>query len=444
MNELIRRLALIGALSAALGLAWYADFGEYLQLSRFRNSSLRGLVERDWGLPREEKERLLSLPFTELLKERAETPLRIVSGPAWEDFFNKADQSFAGGNVPREWLDGAEFSYGELNAIWFKPDSPAWNKLGLDMLPQDGGDLPIALGESSDFILRVRHQTVGAHDYSEFIGFTVSTPPHTMFYPYRYPAMIVAVIGILFYLLLPWTKPMPDAVCMKRRQVRMLDFAALWLFLPFFMLGWFFAGPIPVGLNGGWFAGAMLWLLCLGGLYLFKQGTFYSLFAMKVEAAALRIRTFQGEFTLPYGEIGKVRGAVLRNPRWLTTLLVLGAIFGRGSQSALAGGQAVLMGSGRYPGMALTLKKGGTIYLWGGTGGGVNTFKHMQIFHDGLINAGVEVDESSLEVRGFGTEPRFDKVRNLDCNWMLKHPLVPLMLTPFVVMAAIYGYLVVV
>jgi len=231
---------------------------------------------------------------------------------------------------------------------------------------------------------------------------------------------------------------MPGSAYVKRWSVILLDFMALLMFFPFFLLGWMLAGPIPVGPNGGWIIGGVLWLMCLGGLYLFKQGTFYAFFAMKAEEDGLRVRTWQGEIKLPYQEIEKVQGAVLRNPGWMTSLMTLGAIFGRGSRRYLASGQALMLAGARYPGLAFTLKKGGTIYLWGSGQGGMSTFDQIGAFQEGLKKAGVSIEKKSADVRGFGTEPRFDKASDIRGNWMMRNPFLILALTPFLVTAVIH------
>jgi len=82
-----------------------------------------------------------------------------------------------------------------------------------------------------------------------------------------------------------------------------------------------------------------------------------------------------------------------------------------------------------------TTEKGGTNYLWGSAQG--NTFEHMQKFHDGLRNVGVECEEKPVEIRGFGTELRFNKIRDFKANWILRHPVWILMLTPFLMMCIV-------
>jgi len=438
MKELIRRIVLIATLSLAFGTARFVDFGEYLQVTQIKDSQLRNDVRREWSMDREDKESLLSLPFRELLEKRAETPFQIVTGTEWETFFEKAAAGFEDGLLPREWRKNSEFSGRSLYSLWFRPRKAPWNTLDRDAFPKDHDGLILMLNEEDTFILQVRRRILDSEDYVPFSGFSTAKPPVNMFYPLRKLGIGIAIAGLFFYLFLPWPKPIPDSAYLKRWNVMFMDFAAWLLFFPFFMLGWFLAGPIPIGPNGGWIAAGMPWLLCLGGLYLFKQGAYYSLFAIKVEEDGLFIRTFQGNIKLPYKDIEKVQGAVLKSPRWLTILLAMGALFGRGSQRYLASGQALMLAGARYAGLAFTLKKGGTIYLWGSGQSGVSTFKHIKKFQEGLEKAGVTLDKKAVEKRGFGTEPRFDKAVDIRTNWMMKSPTLFLCLAPFLVTAAIY------
>ncbi len=430
MNELLRRAILVVFVSIAVGLAYYADLNEYFVLHQVTVSHLRTPSFGAWGMSDAEKARLKTLPLKELVRERENAPLLIIGGGQLDSFFGQAMAAFQGDGVPERWRQGAEISFGDLNALWLWPEQLPLDALAPGSFADNLDQVLLAGSESDTMLLRIRRNNIGIDDYAPFIGFSGAAPPFKMLYPYYFQAMLIALAGLLFYLFLPRKKPIPGALYTKRWQVMMIDAVALMLFLAFFMLGWFLAGPSSLGPNEGWFVAAVVWLFCLAGLYLFEQGTFYALFNMKAENDGLRIRTFQGELKIPYTDIEEVRGAILKNPRWLTILLTLASIFGRGSQRHLAGGQALIMGSASYPGMALKLKKSGTIYLWGSASG--NTFTHMQRFHDGLLSAGVALDEEPIMVRGLGTEPRFDKVADMDCNWMLSHPFLVMIITPIV------------
>ncbi len=436
MNELFRRVVLVACLGVAVGLLRYADLGEYLVFSQLTESSLRNPTWGVWSMSAEDKARLKTLPIRQLIKEREETSLVIAdSGPPGE-FLLRLKQSFEERSVAREWRAGADYSISDLNALWLRAGQIPADISGGIRLPHDLDQVILAGSESDEVFYRLRKRIITADDYEAFNGFSGSTPPVKIFYPYRFQAIFIIVVGLLVYLFLPWAKPIPDAVHTKRWKVMFLDFAALWLFLPFFLLGWFMAGPVSVGPNGGWIIAGVLWLMSLGGLFLFKQGTFYALFYMKAEDDGLSIRTIQGGLKLPYADVEKVQGAVLRNPRWLTVLLALAAIFGKGSQSYLASGQALIMGSARYPGMALNLKQGGTVYLWASVQG--DTFEQTEQFIEGLKRAGVTTEDEALEVTGFGTEPRFDKVHEIDCGWMAGHALTLLLAAPFFGVFAAY------
>lgn len=420
MNELLRRAILVVSVSIAVGVAYYANLGEYFVVHRVTESYLRTPHFGAWSMSDAEKERFKTLPLRELVQDRENASLVIVENGHLEAFFKQALAAFQGEGVPEKWQQGAEQSFSDLNALWFRSEQLPLNELAPESFSYNLDQVLLAGSDSDTVLLRIRRQDIGVDDYAPFIGFAGSAPPFKMLYPYYNLAMSIALAGLLFYLFLPRKKPIPGSLYTRRWQVMMIDAMALMLFLAFFVFGWFLAGPSSLGPNEGWFVAAVIWLFCLAGLYLLEQGTFYALFNMKAEDDGLRIRTFQGELKIPYTDIEEVRGAILKNPRWLYVLLTLAAIFGRGSQRHLAAGQALTMGNASYPGMALKLKKSGTIYLWGSATG--NTFGHMQRFHDGLRNAGVAREEEPVLVRGFGTAPRFDNVAKMECNWMLHHP----------------------
>jgi hypothetical protein len=426
-------------LCISVGLLRTAQFGNYFQITQIKESSLKDSVRREWTMSKEEKLELLSLPFRELVAKRVAIPVQMLKGADWDEFFAKAHKGFEQGQIPQEWQVGAEVLFSNIFTLWLPETTSPLNKVDKSLFSEPYADVPIASAANPNLIFRLRFYEIKADDYQSFNGFSVQTPPLAMFYPYRIPAILTAVAGLLLYLFIPWTKPIPDAVHTKRWQVMMIDLAALILFLPFFMLGSFMAGPIPLGVNGGWIISIVMWLLCIGGLYLFKQGVFYALFCMRSEDDGLRIRSFQGEFKLPYSDIEKVQGAVLKNPRWLVALLTLAALFGRGSQSALAGGQALMLGSSSYPGLGFTLKRGGTIYLWSsGQSEEMSTYRHIDKFKAGLEKAGVPLEEEPVVIYGLGTEPRFDQAVEMDAPFISRRPLSLLLLAPVVSTLLVY------
>ena len=438
MMELIRRVVLIAALCAALGAVRFVNFGNYLEVERIRTDDLKKDIRGGWSLSAEEMDHIFSQPLLSILRQRDEAPLQVVAGQEWNKFFNLASAAYSCGDIPDEWISRAVFRFDGHFSLWFKAKEIPWNTLDQDFISRDFDEGHLVRENSPDFVLSVRRRVIDRDDYAAFSGLSTNVPPENVFFPLRRYAPWIAMLGLILYFFLPLPRPIPGAAFLKRWKVVIMDFASLLLFFPFFVIGWFLAGPLPVGPNAGWIVGGVLWLMSLGGLYLFKEATFYSLFAIKAEKTGLFIRTRLGAVSIPYGNIEKVQGAVLRSPRWLITLLATASFFGKGSQRYLAGGQSLILSGARYPGIAFTLKNNGTVYLWGSGQGGLTAYDQIDQFQQGLVEAGVTVVKKTVEIRGFGTEPKFQDVTDIRCGWFQRHGLLVLMLTPFAVMAFFY------
>jgi hypothetical protein len=321
-----------------------------------------------------------------------------VSGTEWERFFSRAVGGFEG-NGDWAWRCGPDQEdSGISRRLYFKPREELIPEI-LEMLPPDGGALGLALGLGDQRIVIEARRWVGDGDSFVFgAGYSGLRPPDRFFRPFRGLLPWFLLLGVSLYLIWPAPKQSPKALVYARSRIILGDVVGLLLFSTFFFLPLLIVGSTTRAVFGVPVFTLIFWALAAFGVLIASHGTFYSVYAIEVEPEAIRIRTDSGWKSYAFADMKNYGPAMRQSPRWLRILLALAALTGRGG----AAGAAALGATSSAPGIAVGLKDGRTLCVWGATPLGTPIIKGAEAIPKALNAAGVPETGEVFTYTGLG------------------------------------------
>ncbi|HPQ41028.1 MAG TPA: hypothetical protein PLV45_11710, partial [bacterium] len=393
--EIWRRVALLLGVSTGIILIMFVtqsplisvqvqDF-EQIQKKRF------GTTEKD--------QYLRQLPLERFIEETTRDRIVTVEGPEWIAFFRDIDRAARGETGQKEWTRRISREERRWNTtpytIFFTPDEEPIRRIS-----------PQFTGENNDArYLVLEHQ--GKKQYlkltwrittSDDFGFggvrfgSGPEPPPAFFHPFRTLGYILIILAVTIYFVLPSRKREPDSLYYRRWGMILGDFASMLLFVPFFILPMFVVGGAVQAVLNGWMLSMVMWpLAAMGAWLLFVMGR-YASYTITVRDDGIELETFAGRTFHAFSDIVAVQRLQLKPPRWFIGLLALAALAGRGSQSALAGGQAMMLAGSDYRGIGIRKKDGSGIFFWISNQMGKTAMKDSDRLLDALKRAGIHGD----------------------------------------------------
>lgn len=421
--EVSRRLFLIVGIVVAAWLGWLTDLRPYVDVSRPERP--RGAIASGASTGAPHPDALVAEK-----REPEQKPMLTVSGPAWDAFFFRVDQSFFA-NLPvagwehritsadlkearkanirrvamtgqqrqdeRESIQRVKEKYGidatftgTFRRLYFQRDEPPF-----DTLHADNGTYILALDGKPDRQLEVT--LLPAHELIPF--FDVNPLPRSFIYPLRKWSLWVFGIGLLLFLLLPYPRRPANVIAYQRWRILLGDVASTLLFGVCFVL------PMPIigGSVEAVTTFALLipfWFLACLGLCAFYWTAHGAVYCLVMRDSGFDIRTLRGQDAFDYTDIQEIQGALLRPPKWLIVLSFVAVLLG-GSGAAKMGqtGRALMLAGSAVNGMRVTRKDGRSRFVWVSDQMGGKAMEHLDTFVAGLKKAGVPIRDTVFPVR---------------------------------------------
>jgi hypothetical protein len=427
--EVGRRLALVSAAVAAVGLAYWTGFEPYLLVAPATPAQLaEALGQRDLT-PRTASSLLTTRPA----RDRGQ--VLQVSDPAWAALFAGVRQSFAQ-NLPipgwehrlqrrqlaeartenarrgrmtdrdrAEEVDrvqrlkaqyGVDVTFrGSFSSLYFLArEAPFADAAGSfdrrdTFLIQQAGEPGLALAVSALPAYQL-------HGFSDVI-----TLPERFAYPYRPAALWVALAGLVLYLGLPWGRIPANAVAIQRWRVMLADLAAGLLLCALFVVAPFaIIGGTREALTTFLPFTLVFWAIaCLGltGLY---WAAWSAVYRVSVLPKGLQIESLAGALAFDYTAIMHVQPVRLRPPKWLIVLGWLSALSGRSAARAAGSvGRALLLEMSASNGLRLDLQGGRRVFLWYSDQLGTTAVQHFAVLGQALRQPGIPWASDVVEIR---------------------------------------------
>jgi len=417
--EIARRLFLIGGIVVAAWLGWLTDLRPYVSVSRPE----RPAVAADAAAP--PTDALVVEPRTQEQK-----PMVTVSGPAWEAFFSRVNQSLTA-NAPvvgwehritsadlaaarkenakraamtdkqrqdeRESIQRVKENYGidatftgSFRRLYFQRDEPPF-----DSLRAANGQYILALDGKPDRQLEVSLSP--AHELIPF--FDVNPLPGSFSYPWRTWSPWACGIGLMLFLIVPYPRRPDNVIAYQRWRILLGDMASALLFATFFVL------PLPI-IGGSVQAVKNMvlvipfWLLASLGLCAFYWTAHAAVYCLVTRDGGFDIRTLGGQDAFEYADIEQVQAARLRPPKWLVVASFAAVLVG-GSRAARLGqtGRALMLASSAANGMRITRKSGRPRFVWMSDQMGGKAMEHLDALVAGFKTAGVAINDTVFQVR---------------------------------------------
>ncbi len=419
MAELVRRLALLVGLAAAVCAAF---------LTRFEPMVIVALATS--GVAASGADSTALTPGRHRSSE-----VLTVQGAVWDSLFAGVARSFAGNmpiagwkhRIPRRALEqarmdnaargrmsdaqradeadrvrrlkeqyGQDVSFsGSFRSLHFAAAESPFRDLTTSW--REGTSYTISLESSDQPRLELWYQPA-----YELQGFSdVITAPDAFSYPYRHLAPWVALAALLFYALLPWGRIPSDVVAYVRWRVVLADVVTTGLLaVPFFAL--------PIAIIGGTketatqflpFA-ATFWLIALLG----AAGLFWAASTAAYRLAVLPDRLSEsglfGRSEIPYAAVRTVQPVRLRPPKWLIAASWISALMGS-SRSTTIGqvGRSLLLTTSAANGLRLDLANGTHHYLWFSDQMGRSAVEHFGRLNAALRRDGIAWSTETVELR---------------------------------------------
>ncbi|RPJ59629.1 MAG: hypothetical protein EHM23_13390 [Acidobacteria bacterium] len=421
--EISRRLFLVGGIVASAWLGWLTDLRPYVDVSRPEHRPTA--VASGSSSAEEEPDALVAES-----REPEQKPMLTVSGPAWEAFFFRVDQTFSK-NLPVTgwehritWADlkqarkengrravmteyqrqeelesvqrvkekyGIDTTFtGNFHRLYFQRDEPPF-----DTLRADNGTYILALDGKPERQLQIT--LLAAH---ELIPFSDVNPLPTSFtYPLRKWSLWAFGIGLGLFLLLPYPRRPANVIAYQRWRILLGDVASTLMF------GMFFVLPMPI-IGGSMEAVTTLallipfWFMACFGLFAFYWAAHAAVYCLVVRDGGFDIRTLLGQEAFDYADIAEIQGALLRPPRWLIVLSFVAALLGKSGAARIGQtGRALMLAGSAANGMRVTRKDGRSRFVWVSDQMGGKAMEHLDAFVAGLEKAGVPIKDTVFPVR---------------------------------------------
>ena len=421
--EVSRRLFLILGIAVAAWLGWLTDLRPYVSVSRPERPATANASGPSAGAP--QPDALVPAP-----RAQEQKPMLTVSGPAWDAFFSRVDQSFVA-NLPvagwehrirsadlkearkenarrgamteqqrqdeRESIQRVKEKYGidatftgTFNRLYFQRDEPPF-----DTLRAKNGTYIMALDGKPDRQLEVT--LMPAHELIPF--FDVNPLPESFTYPLRTWSLWACGIGLALFLLLPYPRRPVNVIAYQRWRILFGDVASTLLFGIFFVL------PMPIigGSVEAVTTVALLipfWLLACFGLFAFYWTVHAAVYCLVMRDSGFDIRTLRGQDAFEYTDIKEIQGVLLRPPRWLIGLSFVAVLLGASDAARLGQtGRALMLAGSAVNGMRVTRKDGRSRFVWVSDQMGGKAMEHLDAFVAGLKKAGVPMSGTVFPVR---------------------------------------------
>ncbi len=421
--EVSRRLFLVVGIVAAAWLGWLTDLRPYVDVSRPEHPPTA--VASGAGSGEYQPDALVAEP-----QEPEQKPMLTVSGPAWDEFFLRVDQSFSE-NLPvtgwehritsadlkqareenarrgamtehqrqdeRESIQRVKEKYGidatftgTFHRLYFQRDEPPF-----DTLRADNGTYVLALDGKPDRQLEVT--LLAAHELIPF--FDVNPLPRSFIYPLRKWSLWVFGIGLGLFLLLPYPRRPANVIAYQRWRILLGDVASTLLF------GMFFVLPMPIigGSVEALTTFALLipfWSMACLGLCAFYWTAHAAVYCLVMRDSGFDIRTLRGREAFDYADIQEIQGALLRPPKWLIVLSFVAALLGKSGAARMGQtGRALMLAGSAVNGMRVTRQDGRSRFVWVSDQMGGKAMEHLDAFVAGLKKAGVPIRDTVFPVR---------------------------------------------
>jgi hypothetical protein len=427
--EVGRRLALVSATVAAVGLAYWTGFEPYLLVAPATPEQLAEVLGQGDLTPRTASSLLATRPA----RDRGQ--VLQVSGPAWAALFAGVRQSFAQ-NLP---IPGWEHRLQRHQLAEARTDNARrgrmtdWDRAeevdrvqrlkaqyGIDVtfrgsfsslyfLAREApfADAAGSFDRRDTFLIQQTGEpgltlAVSALPAYQLHGFSdVVTLPERFAYPYRPAALWVALAGLVLYLGLPWGRIPANVVAFQRWRVMLADLAAGLLLCALFVVAPFaIIGGTREALTTFLPFTLVFWAIaCLGltGLYWTAWSAVYR---VSVLPKGLQIDSLAGALAFDYTAIMHVQPIRLRPPKWLIVLGWLSALSNR-STAQVAGsvGRALLLEMSASNGLRLDLQGGGRVFLWYSDQLGTTAVQHFAVLGQALRQPGIPWASDVIEMR---------------------------------------------
>lgn len=392
MREIVRRLILLGGLTAGLWLCGWAEpqlyrvqpvdwgkerqrkEGKREQLVRFATAQLGRDVSHDASITNTYAETRLQLQ--KFIAHETDGFLTTVGGSEWAGFFNAVADTVLGKPPSTAWRQrNARWPYG--GSLYFQPGEAPLNALAGQLTP----DHPL------------RYVRIENGPRAEYLAVTRSArqdlfshAPQFLVFPHRLPGVLVVLVVFLLYVLLPRARP--PAAGMHYAGARAIVMPDM---LGAVTGGFFFVLPILVPqANSGDSPLAPGWNILTGAMWLLAAIVFTSCFVgawyasqyAAVTADGVVCGTLTGCHRRRWNELERLKAFEKPMiPPWLRKLLLVVSIFDRRALSP------ALMYSGTETGLRLVFKDG----------------RHVAYYPRGLVGAAPFVGR--LRDQGVPIEP---------------------------------------
>ena len=430
MIELYRRIILIAGVTVAVCMAMFADLKPRIAVQQIDFA----LEQKDPGFMKmlSEKNRYLAtLPLDKYIQEVTKDRLLQPEDSAMQSFAEQANRVLAHPHGDSGW----QHQLGPGPTLWLK-----LNDIPLDSprkrFSAETGKTLYLLDETQE---NTQYLQLTLHTYSSdkfSMGFGYSgdgTPPAHLFYPLRNLSWIPILIALLFYIFYPGPKRDQTAMSIARWRIMLGDGISIMFFTLFFGLPLFISEAVQAFYSWSFFA-LFLWPLAFCGLWMLKCNGWYASFEINFIPGGMHLKSFSLDEKILYSQLKKVSPAVLKNPRWLTFLMALGALASSGSNQVRMAGQATLLASASYGGLRFLFKDGRSFYLWSLDQFGNAMFSGVTRLLNEIKTAKLFDEKDIIEKRTIATEITIETAKGKQGSIKKSRPLMKLSVTPVAIL----------
>ena len=227
LMQLLRRLILLVATGAAIWLAMAASLRPLVTVQRVDLAQRQADTSDDY---------LAQLGFDDYVEEVTQDRLLQTSNVVWEGLYAKLASAEESNGDSVGWGDRVgpnDIRFGgTATRFFFRPDEIPLDSLTEQFAEQP--DLPYYVHVDSaapSAFIEVKYHTYADEDFSFFTGGGPDPlPPGAPFYPYRNTAPWALLAGLLAYVVLPWRRRPPEAICYPYARIIPGDVISLLFF----------------------------------------------------------------------------------------------------------------------------------------------------------------------------------------------------------------------
>ncbi|HEY3275356.1 MAG TPA: hypothetical protein VGJ94_01955 [Syntrophorhabdaceae bacterium] len=406
--ELARRLILIICIAAGIGTAYLACLDPVVIVKLYERKA-RALVPMSpvSDLSRE------AIPAEPLLLPRdvnafvAKKQPRIleVEGDEWTQFFERVYATIEGKKEGTPWSGRFPSGAHPMKVLFFRPYESPLDRLSFSspgkaerfVLRRDDGGRPQ--------YLEVDYRSYSDNDFRLGSGFSsYPKPPLVFLYPYRLAGLILVLIGVGFYLLLPWHVVHPGALRYDRWRIVVSDVLGAILFaFPVVVAVLVKGGTLQV-FPDGFFVFLLFSPFFLGGLAVLWVSAWYGTYEILRTGEGLKIITPGKMRFFPYREMTFFQPVVFKPPRWLVILSWVAVLISAGTARLGAAGRAFMLSSSFTGSIAIGLRNGATVFITVTDQMGSTSLKGFDGILETLRRNGVGERRDVKTIRSLGLE----------------------------------------